>query len=489
MMALMSGEEYQASLQRLAPALYLGGERVENILEHPVTSTVVRANARVYDLAREADYAQTMTVFSPIIGEVVSRCVHISGSPADLEQRMQMALLTSQELGTCNYRCPGCDALNALAATSWEVDRERGAEYYSRLQDFLSRVQREDLAVSGAVTDAKGERGKRPTQQADPDMYVHVVERQKKGVVVRGAKLHQSGAWADHFTVVVPGMALRPGEEDYAIAFAVPNGAPGITYVSQYTAYAAERILAADEQELGNPRYGIRETCMIIFDDVFIPYEQVFLDGEVEFAGRLVSRFSRIHRMNCGGACKVGFADLIIGAALLAAEQVGLAGVQQIQEKITDMLSIRETVYACSLVAALKGVEDPAGSGVWLPDDVFGNIAKLNVADGFWELMKLAGDIGGGLAVTAPAEREVVNPATAAYVEKYLKAGVSARKRLRLARFLQNWTAGMHGVGTWHGAGSPQAERIALRRAVDLQAKKRMAARLAGLEEEAGYEG
>lgn len=164
------------------------------------------------------------------------------------------------------------------------------------------------------MTDTKGDRAKR-ILEGDPDMYVHVVQRRKDGIVVRGAKLHQSGAFAAHQTVVIPGGALRKGEEDYAVAFAVPNSAPGITYILQYNPLSAEREQAEDLFHLGNPQFGQRETCLMVFDDVFVPYENVFMCGEVEFAGPLIQRFAKTHRMNCGGACKVGFADIIIGAA------------------------------------------------------------------------------------------------------------------------------------------------------------------------------
>jgi len=300
---------------------------------------------------------------------------------------------------------------------------------------------------------------------------------------VRGAKQHQSGAYAADETLILPGLACTKGEEDYAVAFAVPNGKPGITFISQYTPFSAERELAEDVAQLGNPIFGQRETSLMVFDDVFVPWERVFLCGEVDYTRDLIARFAKVHRMNCGGACKVGFADLIIGASRLMADYNGIAAAPHVMEKLTQMVAIRETSHACAIAAALKGREEPEGSGIWLPDDVYGNAAKLNTGHGFWELMKLAGDIAGGLAVTTPHEKDLENPETRGYVEKYLKAAVPAAQRLRLAKFLQNWVAGLHGVGTWHGAGPSQAQMLTLYRLTDFEAKSKMAKELAGLKD------
>ncbi|MHB8157943.1 MAG: 4-hydroxyphenylacetate 3-hydroxylase C-terminal domain-containing protein [Desulfocucumaceae bacterium] len=204
--------------------------------------------------------------------------------------------------------------------------------------------------------------------------------------------------------------------------------------------------------------------------------------GETRYCGKLIARFAKTHRMNCGGACKVGFADLIIGATQLLAEYSGVQKAPHIVDKITDMIRISETARACSVAAALKGTEEPLGSGFYMPDDVFGNAAKLTVAEGFWDIMKWAGDIGGGLAVTMPSEMDLENSETSAYVKKFMKTSAPAEARLRMAKFIQNWCAGLHGAGTWHGAGSPMAQKMAIYTLTDLEEKKALAKNLAGLE-------
>ncbi|MCX7816082.1 MAG: aromatic ring hydroxylase [Syntrophales bacterium] len=482
-MAVKTAEEYLDTIRKMKPRVYIGGKWVTNLLDHPVTRSMVMANAAVYGLAHEEQYRDIMVATSHLTGEPINRNLHVARSIHDLDMRQEMALLTSQTVGTCNYRCVGCDALNSLASTTWEMDRDLGTNYSERFNKWLAYAQANDLAVSGAITDAKGDRKKRPSQQAEIDTYVHVVEKRDDGIVVSGIKVSQSGAIGSHETLVLPGGALREGEEAFAVAFAVPNSAPGLTYVCQYNAYSAEREMCEDVWELGNPLYGQRETSTMIFDRVFVPWERVFLCGETKYCGRMVARFAKAHRMNCGGACKVGFADLIIGGALLAAECIGVDKVPHIQEKIIDMVRYSETSHACAIAAAMRGREEPEGSGVYLPDDLFGNAAKLNIADGFWEIIKLAGDIAGGLVVTMPRIKDLDDPVVGAALKKAFSAVAPAEKRLKVAKFLQHWTAGLHGPGTWHGAGAPQTQRYMFTVLTDFEKKKRLAKKLMGLEE------
>lgn len=481
-MTVKTSEEYVNDIRRMNVRLFLNGKRIENLLDNPITRSVVDATAKIYELANDPQYEEIMTTKSHLLeNEKISRANHPCKSKKDLELRLEMALLTAQALGTCNYRCPGNDAITALSSTTWEMDKQLGTSYYDRFNHFLRMVQQQDLACSAGLTDAKGDRSKRPSEQEDPDVYIRITDRRDDGIVVRGAKLHQSGAIAVNYTFILPGRTLRPDEEDYAVSFVVPNSAKGMTYIAQWTPFSAERMLTEDCAELGNPKYGVRETSMVIFDDVFVPWENVFMCGETEFAVSLVSRFARMHRMNCGGACKVGFADLIIGATAGIAEYQGIDKSSKIREKLVNMMKIREAAYGIALAAALKGQEDPPGSGTWFPDDMFGNVAKLIVADGFWELIKIAADIAGGLVVTMPSEEELKNPETSKYVKKYLKSVVSAEKRMRLIKFLQNWTAGLHGPGTWHGAGSTATQEISIARLADLKTKKKLAEELAGI--------
>ncbi len=239
-----------------------------------------------------------------------------------------------------------------------------------------------------------------------------MVEKKADGILVRGAKINISGAYACNEIVVLPQSAKKKDEADYALSFAIPTDTEGITYICQYSPYSAERELANDPYELGNPIFGQRETSMVIFDNVFVPWERVFHCGETDYSIKLVERFAKTHRMTCGGTCKVGFMNLIIGACKLIQEYKGLEKAQHIHDELMEMVVLRETGRACGLASANLGKEDPEGSGVFLPDELMGNVAKLNICNAFWRVMALAGDIGGGLIVTLPSLKELKNPET-----------------------------------------------------------------------------
>ena len=482
-MPLKTVDEYLKSISELNPTVYVAGERVKNILEHPNLTPVINSVAKTYQLAQNPKYSEVMTAKSHITGERVNRFNHIPRSIEDLEKRMELAILTSQKIGSCSYRCPGCDVLSALESVTYEMDKKLGTNYHARFINYLKYVQENDLACSGALTDPKGNRRLRPKEQEDPDLYVRVVEKGDDGIVVRGAKVNQSGSAAAHENIVIPGLTLREGEEEYAVAFAVPSNAKGLVHIMQETPEDAERRAAETPEDLGIPKYGVRETFIMVFDDVFVPWDRVFMCGEVAFTRELVLRFASNHRMSSAG-CKVGFAESVIGATYAIAEYNGLAGAPNIRVELADMIRVQETVRACGLAAALKGWR--AESGTYHPNHVLANVAKLASAYGFMEMLKDAIDISGGLTVTLPSLKNLRNPEVAGYLRKYLKgaAGVPPEHRIRMFKFLQTWVAGPHAPGAWHGGGSPMAQLITLYALTDFEGKKRQAMELAGIVEE-----
>jgi 4-hydroxybutyryl-CoA dehydratase/vinylacetyl-CoA-Delta-isomerase len=487
-MALMTPEQFEASLAGLKPRVFMNGKKVDNILTNRNTRTVIEANKASYAWALDPEYKDIMSCYSPLVDEVVNRYTYVSASIEDLVKKAQAGTFTAEMLGTCIYRCVGYDAFHALASTTWEMDRDLGTQYHPRFLEYLKMVQKKDLSAAGALTEPRGNRSKKAIDWPDPYLSLKIVDRSEKGIVVRGAKINISGAYASHELVVLPQGAHSDAEADYAVAFATPTDAPGITYVCQYSPYSAERDLADDLAELGNPLYGQRETAMVIFDNVFVPWERVFHCGEFKYSGRMVSRFARTHRMTCGGTCKVGFMNQIIGASKLIQEYKGLDKVAHINEQLTEMVVLRETGRACGLAAARQGSEDPPGSGVFLPDEAMGNVAKLNICNAFWRVMALAGDIGGGLVVTMPSLKELKNPEVKAYVEEFYSFGSEEPTEdiLKVHKLLQHWTAGQHGVGTWHGAGPVQTQKIALQRVIKFDHEKelvRQTLKLKGKEE------
>lgn len=475
-MTLMAPEQFEESLKVIHPRVFMNGKRVKNILENKNTRTVVEANKASYAWALDPKYKDTMTCYSPLIDDQVNRYTYVSASNEDLAKKAEAGTFTAEMLGTCIYRCVGYDAFHSLASTTWEMDRDLGTEYYPRFMEYLKMVQRKDLPVAGALTEPRGSRSKKTLDWEDPYLSLKIVDKNDKGIVVRGAKINISGAFASHEIVVLPQAAHFEGEEDYAVAFAAPVDSKGITFVCQYTPYSAERDQAEDIEELGNPVFGQRETSMVVFDDVFIPWERVFHCGEWRYSVKFVTRFAKTHRMTCGGTCKVGFINQIIGASKLIQEYKGLEKAAHINEQLMEMVVLRETSRSCGMAAAYKGAEEPEGSGVFLPDEMMGNVSKLNVCNAFWRIMALAGDIGGGLIVTLPSLKELKNPEVKDYVEEFYSFGSDepTENIMKVHKLLQNWTAGLHGVGTWHGAGPVMAQKIMLQRVINYDHEKEL---------------
>ncbi len=484
-MALMTPEQFEDSLKEVKPRIFMNGKRVENVLENRNTRTVVEANKASYEWALDPRYKDIMTCYSPLIDDVVNRYTYVSASNEDLVKKAEAGTFTAEMLGTCIYRCVGYDSFHSLASTTWEMDRDLGTEYRPRFMEYLKMVQTKDLSVAGALTEARGSRSKKTLDWKDPYLSLKIVDKNKDGIVVRGAKINISGAYASHEMMVLPQAAHFKGEEDYAVAFATPVDAKGITFVCQYTPYSAERDLADDIEELGNPVFGQRETSLVVFDDVFVPWDRVFHCGEYQYSVKLVTRFARTHRMTCGGTCKVGFMNQIIGASKLIQEYKGLEKAAHINEELAEMVVLRETGRACGMAAAYKGSEEPEGSGVFLPDELMGNVSKLNVCNAFWRVMALAGDIGGGLIVTLPSLKELKNPEVKDYVEEFYSFGSDepTENIMKVHKLLQNWTAGLHGVGTWHGAGPVMAQKIMLQRVIDYGREKELVKRTLKLKE------
>ncbi len=484
-MALMTPEQFEDSLKEVKPRIFMNGKRVENVLENRNTRTVVEANKASYEWALDPRYKDIMTCYSPLIDDVVNRYTYVSASNEDLVKKAEAGTFTAEMLGTCIYRCVGYDSFHSLASTTWEMDRDLGTEYRPRFMEYLKMVQTKDLSVAGALTEARGSRSKKTLDWKDPYLSLKIVDKNKDGIVVRGAKINISGAYASHEMMVLPQAAHFKGEEDYAVAFATPVDAKGITFVCQYTPYSAERDLADDIEELGNPVFGQRETSLVVFDDVFVPWDRVFHCGEYQYSVKFVTRFARTHRMTCGGTCKVGFMNQIIGASKLIQEYKGLEKAAHINEELAEMVVLRETGRACGMAAAYKGSEEPEGSGVFLPDELMGNVSKLNVCNAFWRVMALAGDIGGGLIVTLPSLKELKNPEVKDYVEEFYSFGSDepTENIMKVHKLLQNWTAGLHGVGTWHGAGPVMAQKIMLQRVIDYGREKELVKRTLKLKE------
>ncbi|MFZ5632842.1 MAG: 4-hydroxyphenylacetate 3-hydroxylase family protein [Bacillota bacterium] len=484
-MALKTVQEYIDSLRGLDLKVYMFGEPVRDFVDHPVIRPSVNSVAKTYELAMDERYSELMTATSSLTGGTINRFTHLHQSTGDLVRKVQMLRLLGQKTAACFQRCVGMDAINAIDSVTFEMDRKLGTEYHGRFRRFLKYVQENDLVVDGAMTDPKGDRSLRPSQQADPDMYLRVVKETSGGLVVRGAKAHQTGAVNSHEILVMPTIAMTGEDRDYAVSFALPSDSPGIFYI--YGRQSCDtRKLEGSPIDVGNARYGGHE-ALVIFEDVFVPRERVFMCREHQFSGALVERFAGYHRQSYGG-CKVGVGDVLIGAAAMMADYNGTAGASHVRDKIIEMIHLNETLFSCGIACSCQGRR--TASGTYLIDLLLANVCKQNVTRFPYEIARLAEDIAGGLMVTMPSEKDFRHPEIGPYIEKYLRGVASAptEHRMRMLRLVENLTLGCAAVGyrteSMHGAGSPQAQRIMISRQANLEHKKKLARVIAGIEQE-----
>jgi 4-hydroxybutyryl-CoA dehydratase/vinylacetyl-CoA-Delta-isomerase len=459
-------EQYLASLKSRTVRLFVRGQLVTDPIEHPLVAPSVRTVAETYRLAGEPEHRELFTAHSRFIGAPVNRFTHIFEQPEDLTKKVMMQRVVGRFTGTCFQRCVGMDALNALYTTLF------GSAYHERFVEFLKYVQREDLVLCGAMTDPKGDRRKGPLEQ--PDQYLRVVRRTKDSLVVRGAKMHQTGVVNSHWIVAMPGRTLTADERDFAVAFAVPVDAKGITMV--YGRQPSDDRRMGCDIDQGNARYGGQE-AVVLFDDVEVPIDHVFMAGDSEMAAPLVDTFAGYHRQSYGG-CKPGNGDVLIGASALLAKLAGVDRAPHVRDKLVEMTQLNETMHAGGLACSSKCTKTPAGT--YMVDPLLANVTKQNVTRMPYEMARLAEDIAGGLLVTMPSAEDFDHPEIGPQLRKYVDA-----ERQRVLRLVESMTIGQVAVAfrteSMHGAGSPQAQRMRIEQQADYEGKIADAKRIAGV--------
>ena len=477
---ISNGEEYIASLRGRDLTVYLFGELVDEPVDHPMIRPSINAVARTYDLANERP--ELATAMSPFTGTRINRFLHIAESAEDLVLQNKMQRRLGQLTGTCFQRCVGMDAFNSLYSVTYEIDAAHGTHYHEQFKSFVTMTQAQGLVIGGAMTDVKGDRSKAPHEQDDPDLFVHVSKRTEEGVYIRGAKAHQTGCLNSHWLLVMPTMRLGAGDEDFAIVGAVPVDAPGITYV--YGRQSCDtRAMEEGDIDVGNSQYSGQE-AMVIFEDVFIPWDRVFMHGEFEFAAMLVERFTCYHRRSY--VCKSGVGDVLIGAAATIADFNGVERASHIKDKLVEMTHLNETVYSTGIASSYQA--HATASGAYINDDMLANVCKHHVTKMPYEVARLAQDLAGGLVVTLPSQQDLEHPELGDRLRKYFKGRkeIPTEDRMRILRLIENMTLGRNAVGylteSMHGAGSPQAQRIQIGRQMQLDFKKALAKSLAGID-------
>lgn len=473
-----NADQYIESLRNRQLHVYFQGERVVEPVDHPIIRPSINAVAETYAIAQRNPALASAQ--SSINGERVNRFLHIAQNAEDLVMQNKMQRRLGQLTGTCFQRCVGMDALNALFSVTYEIDQKAGTTYHQRFNWFVDHVQRRNLVIGGAMTDVKGDRSLAPHQQ--PDMFVRITQRNQAGITISGAKAHQTGCLNSHWLLVMPTLRLTQSDRDFAVVAAIPADAPGITYI--YGRQSCDlRSLESAGMDVGNARFSGQE-AMIVFKDVFIPHDRVFMDGEVEFAAMLINRFTCYHRRSY--VCKTGLGDVLIGAAAQIADYNGVEQASHIKDKLVEMTHLNETIYGTGIAASTQ-IEHTA-SGAVLPDELLANVCKHHVTRMPYEIGRLAQDLAGGLMVTMPSEKDFRHPEVGPLLEHYLKgrADIPTESRMRILRLIENMTLGRNAVGylteSMHGAGSPQAQRIVMRREMQIELKKQLARVLAGIE-------
>ena len=481
-MKLQNGGEYIGSLRALNPVIYYKGKRIDDVTRHPATAPHVRAAAMTYSLAAKEEYRDLATAKSHLTGRTISRFTHVHQNIEDLIKKVKLLRVLGQKTGTCFQRCVGFDGINAVYSVAYEIDEKLGTEYLQRFNRWLTHIQDENRMVVGAMTDPKGDRSKGPADQPDPDQYVHVAERRDDGIVIRGAKLHMTGAVNSHEILVMPTTAMDESSKDYAVVCAVPIDAPGVTMIFGRQANDDRRD-RKERIDVGKPSFGaVGGEAVLIFEDVFVPYENVFMDGEVEFTGELVYRFAAHHRANYG-ACKTGLMDVLIGAVSYLSLIQGTAKGSHVRDKVTEMTHLSETLYSSSIACSAEGWPTP--SGAYMVDTMLANVCKQNVTRFHFEVARLALDLAGGFIATMPSQHDFQNEEVGHLVRKYFSgvADIPTEDRVKIARMIEAMTGGTALVESMHGAGSPQAQRIMISREGKLAEKIKLAKRLAGIKD------
>jgi len=470
-------EDYFESLFQMKKNIYLGGDVVgrDNPNIRPGMNTV----GITFDAQEDHDAADIMFAQSHLTGEAVNRFTHIHRNSDDLLKKQKMTRYICRRCGGCIQRCMGIDAVNALSAITYACDQDRGTDYHERFEAFLHEFQTNNVVGCCAQSDVKGDRRKRPHQQVDPDQYLRIVEKKKDGIVVRGAKAHNTMAPYAEEIIAVPTRFLTPEEEDWAVAFAIPADTPGVKLLTR-TTQVRERV-----PELDAPvtKFGAADS-MTVFDDVFIPNDRVFLCGEAEYGGQLALLFALYHRHSYTG-CKPAITDLMMGAAALVAEYNGIEGSTHVRDKLAEMVSVAELTYGAGVAAAVESTMHP--SGTCIPNVVYCNVGRRHAGMNIYHEYEIVCDLAGGLPATLPYDTEFISDEVGELFKKYLRRAddVSPEDQYRCFRIISDMTvSALGGVLQYagvHGGGSPVMENIAIMGTYDIEEKKRLVKRLAGI--------
>ncbi|MCS7143393.1 MAG: 4-hydroxyphenylacetate 3-hydroxylase family protein [Archaeoglobaceae archaeon] len=476
---MRSSEDYRRDLYKMKPNIYVRGKKVGR--DSDEVSGGISVISKTFDLVEHEYFRDLLVTTSHLTGKKINRFTHINQSAEDLMKKQEMTRKLCRLVGGCIQRCMGCDAINGLSATTYFCDMEHGTDYNKRFVEYLKEFQNRDLVAACAQTDVKGDRSKRPHEQDDPDMYVRVVEKRSDGIIVRGAKNCITMAAVADEIIVVPTRAMTENDKDYSVAFAIPADTEGVKIVSRTSKIRAPSGFKSSVGEIGD------DENMIIFEDVFVPWERVFLCGEEKYATLGAFLFSLFHRHSYTG-CKPATTDIIMGFGALIAEYNGVYDKPNIREKLVELAATAELVYSAGVTSAIFGRKTPAGT--FLPHEVYANVGRRYAGLNFYKELEILAELSGGLPACLPFVEDYLNPELRPLIEKYIKrrSDIPAEHVYRclfgISNILCSSIGGVQAVAGVHGGGSPVMEDILIWRTYNFEKRKDIAKYLVGISEQ-----
>ena len=476
-MAIKTPQEYIESLKD-GRVVYCNGEKVDDVTEHPILKVCRDWVAMDYVLNNDPKFRDLLTEVNED-GDRVSFALMPQRSKEDLLRLREIVKLWAR---VCFGKPPGAkfvakDGLNAVTVVSRRIDKKYGTQYAKNVEAYRKYLQVNDLAFAMGLTDAKGDRSLRPSQQSHPDYYVHIVEERKDGIVVSGAKTHISQAPLCNEILIAPCRAMKADDKDYAVAFGVPVNAKGLTLIS------AEPEISAETSLFDHPIAGsvFINDATLIFDHVFIPNERIFLKGEWEFAGQVAYMFANFHRLSAE-TYKAMELELFTGTAALMAEYNGIEKAPHVKEKLTWLVMYTEAVEVLGK-AAVEYCAAEADSDLVYPNPMYANICKYYFANNWHEATKFIQDIAGGIVATCPSSKDFFHPELHEMLERALggKAGIPTEDRLRMVKLVRDLTSSYEDVLTIHAEGSLEAQKMSILLMGDFDRYKAAALRAAGI--------
>ncbi len=466
-MGIKTRREYLASLEIQKPEVFIGGEKIQDVVTNKYFKISIEEMCKFYDWANDPEKEKDFTFWSPLINDKVSFWTHLRKTPDEVRH-----LIEVMKENNARHFCSMCmiTGLNVLWAVTYDMDRAKGTDYHERLKDFFKELQTSDYRYCMGVMDPKGNRSLPPSRQADPDLYLRVVEKNRDGIIVNGAKMHTSDAPITHYIFACPSGVLQEADRDYAVSFATPVDTKGIKFI---TRPAPGPLKPKTMESPASSQIGFVE-CLTVFDHVFVPWERVFMCGEWEFTKNLIGYFSPYVRM-CKGTCTSARTDILVAAAALISYFNGTDRASHIRSKLTDMMIASEIGWGCALASVSKSTIHP--SGIPIPDSSISNAGLYHSRLRFIEFLGTLQELAGGIVTTMPAETEYLNQESKTYIEKYLKGrnDIPTEDRLKLLYFIQDLTAsrfsGYLMASAICAGGTPETNRVEVFRNYNLPDK------------------